>query len=53
MFNYGDYVTHKEYPKSEVVFHLDNRMALSVINAQADNFKYATQEQIDEYCTSE
>ena len=48
-FKIGDYVKHKEYPKSNVVLHLTKDMYVQVINAQAENFEYANQKEIEEY----
>ena len=48
-FKIGDYVKHKEYPKSKVVLHLTEDMHVQVINAQAENFEYANQQEIEEY----
>lgn len=46
-FKIGDSVVHKEKPKSKVVFYLANKNELAVINAQAHNFRYATEDEIE------
>mgnify|MGYP001343394751 CR=1 FL=1 len=48
-FKIGDYVKHKEHPKSEVILHLTEDMHVQVINAQSENYEHATQEEIEEY----
>lgn len=48
-FNLGDSVVHKEFPKSKVVFHLTDSRSLEVINAQSENFRHATEQEIEEW----
>ncbi len=48
-FKIGDYVVHKEYPKSEVVLHLTSKAEKSVINAQMKNFRHATESEVEKY----
>lgn len=49
IFKIGDYVTHKEWPKCNVVLHITDQNEKSIINAQDYNFKHATEEQIEDY----
>lgn len=48
-FKLGDYVKHKEYPKSKVVFRLSIVEYLEIVNAQAENFEHATEREIESY----
>ena len=53
MFKIGDYVKHKEYPKSKVILHITSKMQKEVVNAQADDFEHASEGEIEEYHTEE
>lgn len=48
-FKIGDYVKHKEYPKSKVIIHITETTDKEIINAQAENFEPATEEEIENY----
>lgn len=44
-FDIGDYVKHKEHPKSKVVLHVRSEFEKLVINANAEDYRYATEEE--------
>jgi len=48
-FKLGDYIKHKEYPKSEIPILLVDRWHMGVVNAQAENFQYSSKEEHDAY----
>ena len=52
-FKIGDYVKHKDYPKSKVPIYLSGYEHVQIINAQADNFEYSSKEEHDEYWREE
>lgn len=48
-FRIGDYIKHKEYPKSKVLLHLSEEMHVDIANTHADDFELCTKEEYDEY----
>jgi len=52
-FKLGDYVKHKDYPKSKVPLHLTEDIEVQIVNAQADNFEYSSKKEHDEYWSGE
>lgn len=48
-FKIGDYAVHYAYPKSEVVLHITDDMHKQVINASADDYRHAFEEEIKQY----
>ena len=48
-FKIGDYVKHKEYPKSKVVLHIRGDIEKQVINTHAEDFELATEDEIKRY----
>lgn len=46
-FKIGDYAVHKEYPKSKTILHITEGMHKEVVNAQSDNFRHATESEIE------
>lgn len=53
MFKIGDYIKHKEYPKSKVILHVRGEMERAVANANAEDYEYATEKEIKEYLEGE
>lgn len=52
-FKVGDYVKHKDYPKSKVPIHLTKDEHVQIVNAQAEDFEHSSEEEHYKYWIGE